>query len=387
MASQIYTTGQTGDSRLFYQDPSGSYQQIANTNQLQDLAKAGTVQVGGERAILPQGALSGANTPTSGSVSPTVSPSPTTQQTSQTSPTGSLEASPGVYKASSLMDYYNNELERNRTSYDQAQSTLSGINQQLQSIYGGPSLQETYNKQLSSATAGLDQQMLQTNEQLKGIDTALAGVEQGVRARIGQGQAPEAYIQAEIARQSTPLINQRNAIANSLNNLQEQRQNALQGVQQGMQYLQADQSRQVSLLDAQRQLAQQTVDSFNSLVEKGAAATDKERDNARQLFSQFLQQAPDFLTSLSEDEVAQLQQGVVPYSALSKLGKTINQQKLEAAQAKSGEQKEATKQQIISEANRIIDQASQQGMPMDFGTALAQARARFAAVYGNDSVS
>jgi hypothetical protein len=337
MASQIYTTGQAGDSKLYYQDPAGAYKQIADTNELQSLAKAGTVQVGGERAILPSGAL--------GTLGTTATQQPLTTSTSGTqgaptapvspSTTGSLEVAPGTYSSSKLVNYYNTELERNRPQYEQAQSQLGDINKQLLDLYGGTSLQETYNQQLTGATAGLDSQLSQVTGELKNVDLALAGVEQEVRARLGQGQAPEAYIQAEIARQSTPLINKRNAIANNVNALQQQRQDALQGVQQSMGFAEADRNRQLTLLQAQRELAQETIGTFNALIEKGEMATEKEKDNARQMFSMFLQQSPDFLTSLDEGELAQLQSGTIPYSALSKLGKTINQQKLEASQDKN----------------------------------------------------
>lgn len=412
--SAIFTTGQANDSRLFYQNPQGQYSQIANTNQLQDLAKQGLVQVGGQRQTLPQGSVPGMTSPT-----PTSSPStqmpgvndltPTTTPTTNNG-LGSLEVKPGVYSSSKLTDYYNTDIERNRPAYEQAQSSLANINTKLSELYSAPSLQQSFNDQYTKAIGSIDSTLAQRTNDLNGLQQAIAGVEEEVRSRIG-GQAPEAYIRAEIAKRSEPLIKQQQVLVDNINLLQNQRQQALQGVERSIGFAQQDRQNQLSGLQAQYGLAKDTINAFNTLQEKGADATAKERDDARQLFSSLLQNSPEFLRSLTQDELNQIQQGVVPYSALSKI-ETIKENQYQSgsigeyqfyadqekaagrtpmgydawltadANRKNTTANAPTPVQILNRATQIQQLASDNGQTVDINAAIAQARNEFATLSG-----
>lgn len=333
--SAIYQTA--GDNRLFYQNPQGQYTQIANPTELQSLASQGLVQVGGQRQTLPQGALGG--TPPL-NPSPT-NPTPVTVDSSGvnntlatnpvTKPTESIEARPGVYKSSGLTDFYQNQIERMRTQADQATTQLSDINKQISGIYAQPSLSQQFTQQSQAATSGIDATLAQRTNELNQINQSLASIEQDVRNRIA-GQAPESYIQAVIAKEAQPLVRQQQALQENVSLLQNQRQQALQSVQQAIGLSQADREQQLGLLNFQQNLAKQTVDSFNTLIEKGAAASQQEKENAQQLFLSFLEKSPGFLAGLTDEEKASLQQGIIPNSALTKL---------------SQEAKKSTKREII----------------------------------------
>lgn len=321
--SAIYQTA--GDNRLFYQNPQGQYTQIANPTELQSLASQGLVQVGGQRQTLPQGALGG--TPPL-NPSPT-NPTPVTVDSSgvnntlainpATNPTESIETRPGVYKSSGLTDFYQNQIERMRTQADQAASQLSDVNKQISGLYSQPSLSQQFTQQSQAATSGIDATLAQRTNELNQINQSLASIEQDVRNRIA-GQAPESYIQAVIAKEAQPLVRQQQALQENVSLLQNQRQQALQSVQQAIGLSQADREQQLGLLNFQQNLAKQTVDSFNTLLEKGAAASAEEQQQAQKLFTTFLEQSPGFLSKLSEDEIAQMQRGILPVSALQKLG-------------------------------------------------------------------
>ena len=418
--SSIFTTGQAGDSRLFYQNPQGQYSQIANPNQLQDLAKQGLVQTGGQRQTLPPGSIPGMT-----SSAPTPAPSPTTTTpgvngstptatpTPATNGAGSLEVKPGVYSASKLLDYYNSDIERNRPAYEQAQTSISSINNKLSELYSAPSLQQAFNDQYTKAIGSIDSTLAQRTNELNSLQQSMAGVEEEVRARIG-GQAPEAYIRAEIAKRSEPLIKQQQVLVDGINLLQNQRQQALQGVERSVGYLQQDRQNQVTGLEKQYGLAKDTINAFNTLQEKGATASEKERDDARQLFSSLLQNSPEFLRSLTQEELGQIQQGIVPYSALSKI-ETLNENKYQAgsigeyqfyadqekaagrtpmgydawltadANRKAGNTSAPTPTQILNRAYQIQQLGSDNGQTVDINTAIAQARNEFASLSGGNT--
>lgn len=334
--SQIFQSGTAGDNRLFYQNPQGQYTQIASPTELQSLASQGLVQVGGQRGVLPSGANVGINQsspPPAPTVATDINANSGTPSASGSggAPTadsvGKLETKPGVYSSSSLVDYYQNEIERNRPVFQQAQSNLGDINKQITDLYNAPSFQQRYMEDLNRAVTPIDTQIAQQSNELNQINGALSSIEQDVRSRVG-GQAPESYIQALVAKEGQPLLNRKQVLQEGIGMLQNQRSQAVAGVDRGITLAQSDAERRLNILDTQRTLAKDTVDSFNSLIEKGATATDKERDDARTLFTSFLQQSPDFLRSLSEDEVAQMERGVIPYSALQKLGDTIQEQKI-----------------------------------------------------------
>lgn len=330
-ASQIFQSGVSGDNRLFYQQ-NGQFQQIANPTQLQDLAKQGVVQVGGTRGVLPSDVLAQFNptqpSPTSstpvtvnsgtGAINNTATAGVGANQTT----TGSLEARPGVYNSSSLVDFYQNQISRMRPQFDQSQQQLADINKQIAGLYQTPSLSQQFREQSQAATSSIDATLAQRTDELNSLTQSLANIEGDVRSRVG-GQAPESYIQALISKESAPLVNRAQALQQNISLLQDQRNAALQSARQSIDLAEADRQRQLNLLGVQQGIAQQTLESFNTLIEKGAAASQQEQERAQQLFSSFLEQDPSFLSSLSQDEVNQLQRGILPFSAVQKLGDKI----------------------------------------------------------------
>lgn len=326
--SQIFQSPTAGDSRLFYQQ-NGQFQQIASPTQLQELAKQGVVQVGGARGTLPSDVLASFSktdiqpvTVTSGT---DTANNLSTQNVGANQTTPNLEVRPGVYNSSGLVDFYQNQISRMRPQSEQAQTQLADINKQISALAQGPSLSEQFKQESQMATSGLDATLAQRSNELNALTQSLANIEGDVRARVG-GQAPESYIQALISKEAAPLVNRAQALQQNIGLLQEQRQAALQTAQQSIQLSQADRQRQLDLLGVQQNLAQQTMESFNTLVEKGAQASQQEQERAQALFSNFLEQSPGFLSKLSQDEIAQLQRGVLPFSAIQKLGDEIASQ-------------------------------------------------------------
>lgn len=330
-ASQIFQSGVSGDNRLFYQQ-NGQFQQIANPTQLQDLAKQGVVQIGGTRGVLPSDVLAQFNPTQSSPTSNTpvtvtsgtgaINNTATAGVGANQQMTGNLEARPGVYNSSSLVDFYQNQISRMRPQFDQSQQQLADINKQITGLYQAPSLSQQFREQSQAATSSIDATLAQRTDELNSLTQSLANIEGDVRARVG-GQAPESYIQALISKESAPLVNRAQALQQNISLLQDQRNAALQSARQSIDLAEADRQRQLNLLGVQQGIAQQTLESFNTLIEKGAAASQQEQERAQQLFSSFLEQDPSFLSSLSQDEVNQLQRGILPFSAVQKLGDKI----------------------------------------------------------------
>ncbi len=321
--SPIYRSTAESTDRLYYR-PQGSSDlvQIANPQELQNLAKQGAVEVG--KPYLPY-------TPASASQTPPAAPGSGSQ--GQANPELKTEVSPGVFSSSKLSNFYDKQIELMRPQFEAAQKALDSATAGLGSMQA-PDLRQSYDAQYGSKVAPLDQAIADRTSKLNALDTNIAALEDAVRAEIG-GRASEASIQAEVARRAKPLILERQSFATEIGSLNDQRSAAIAAVQQGVTYEQQGFQNRTALFDKQRELAQSTLDAFSSLVEKGANASNQDVDNFRQTFSTLLTQAPDVLRNLSQDEVAQLQGGYVPYSVMRKIGDTINEQKLAQAASAS----------------------------------------------------
>lgn len=237
----------------------------------------------------------------------------------------SMESSPGVFKASSLADFYNNQLTKLQPQFQAAQQTLLDTTSNLNNLQA-PDLNKNYNDLYSSSVSPLNSQITDKQSQLATIQNSIKSIETDLRQQMG-GSAPESIIQAEVAARSKPLLLQQDALTNQLNVLLGQRTQATDNIQNSLGYQKDQFNTNLSLLQNRQSLAKNAIDSYNGLLEKGATATQSERDNFRQLFQQLLYQAPDTLKTLSPDEVSQLQQGNIPASVMGKISGTINQQR------------------------------------------------------------
>lgn len=421
--SAIYTSGNANDSSLFYQNPQGQYTKIANTTELQNLAQQGLVQVGGQRQVLPQGAVStqpttiSSTSPNTAPVAPMSNIQPTTQTQPQTPQVGSLEERPGVYKASSLTDFYQNEINRRRPVFEQAQTTLGDINQKIADLYGGQSMQDVYDQRLKSATSTYDQTISERTNELNNIGLALANIEQDVRQRIGN-TAPESYIQSVISREAEPLIRRQQALTQNLSLLNEQRNSAVSNTQQYMGYANQDISNKRNLLNDQFSLAKDTYDTFMNLVDKGVSITEQEKAVARNMFSNFIEKNPSFLGNLSPEESQQLETGNIMASVIEKMGKFaeentmadyengiigeyqfyadqerklgrtpigFNEYQTIDANRKAAQTNTVTPSQILNRAGELQKIASEQGQVLSAEQAIAQAQREFAMLSGGSS--
>lgn len=265
------------------------------------------------------------NTPTV--VPPTVVPDASTPSPSgQTNDTVKTEISPGVLSASKLKNFYDQRLDLIKPQAESAQAKLADIATQMDTL-AKPDYQSLYDTQYTSAVAPIDQQITDVSSKVNAIDDNLRKLEDDVRAEIG-GRAPESIIQAEVARRAKPLELQRQTYVDQYSTLSSQKTAAESAIEKKLTYQQQSYNDQLSLLDKQQSLAKDTLSEYNSLMEKGQAATDKEVDNFRQMFSTLLTNAPDVLKTATADEMQQLQSGFVPQSLMNKIGETINEQKI-----------------------------------------------------------
>lgn len=233
-------------------------------------------------------------------------PTPLLNQTApdQPIPPGPLEERPGVFKASSLTDFYNKQLQLMQPGFEAAQTQLGQLATQ-------PGLGETFQAQRTAQIAPIEEQMTGLNQQIGTLDASLRSIEDDVRAQLG-GRAAESIVQAEVSRRAQPLVKQRQALTDQFNALNQQRGQALEGIQTQLGFREADIARQT-------QLAQGTVDAFRTLAEKGASATAEDARRAEDMFLGFIQDNPNFASQLTEEEFSQLQAGSMPFSVLEKM--------------------------------------------------------------------
>lgn len=316
--SPIYQSTVDSKQRLYYRPPgSDALSQILNPEELQNLAKQGMVEVGKPyQPYTPPAPVASSSPIVPGASAPTA---PVDSRTV-------TEVKPGVFSSSKLTDFYNNQIELMKPSFEAAQKALQGVSTELGTMKT-PDAKGTYETEYVAKVQPLDQTISDRSAKLNALDSNIRSLEDAVRTEIG-GRASEASIQAEVARRAKPLLLQRQTFVDELTTLGNQRESALSSIQQGITFQQQDFQNRSVLLENQRNLAQSTLDSFASLVEKGASATDKDVDNFRQTFTSLLSQAPDVLKSLTDEEYQQLQAGYVPYSVMTKIGETINEQKL-----------------------------------------------------------
>lgn len=356
--SAIFTTGQTNDPRLFYQT-GGSFSQISSPQQLQQLASQGLVQVGGQRQTLPQSYLSTLNPTQSPTPSPPATPAApvpsATPSTTSTQPTRPLEVAPGVFSLSRLTDFYNNQTEKMRPIYEQAQQNLQSLNQQFTDLKA-PNLRQEKDALFAQQVAPIDTKIAEKTAALTSYDDALRGIEDAVRAEVG-GRASEAVIRAEIARRARPLELQRQTALQEIQGLESQRNRVVQNISSSLDLGIADYETQVNRINTQRQLANDAVNSFNSLVEKGAAATDKERDDFRSIVSTLIQSTPDVLQSLTSDEYTQLERGFLSQSVLNKITNTIKEKELAQKAEIEAEKLKQRQAEAAQNSTRVIGNA------------------------------
>ena len=231
---------------------------------------------------------------------------------------GPLEESPGTLKASSLSNFYNNQLDLMKPQYEAAQGNLSSITSQLGELAQAPGLGQQYQTQYGEQIAPVEQQMQGVNQQLTNLNTQLRSIEDDVRAQLG-GRAAESIVKAEVARRAEPLVKQQQTLVDQYNALNSQRGQTLQGLQTQLGFQESDIQRQTQLLQMQQGLAQDTVSAFETLMEKGAGASMEEQQRAQDLLLTFIQNDPSFVSKLDDAELQQLQQGIMPMSALSKI--------------------------------------------------------------------
>lgn len=290
--------------------------------------------------------------------------SPSTSQTPDSA--NSLESSPGVFKASSLADFYNNQLTKLQPQFQAAQDTLLKTTNDLNGLQA-PDLSKNYGDLYSSNITPLNSQIADKQSQLATINNSIKSIETDLRQQMG-GSAPESIIQAEVAARSKPLLLQQDALTNQLQVLMGQRDQATQNIQNSLGYQKDQFSTNLNLLQNRQTLAKNAIDAYNGLLEKGATATQQERDNFRQLFQQLLYQAPDTLKNLTPDEVSQLQQGNIPASVMGKITSTINQQRYtmltpyQRGQLANNMMANDPTLQNINQAYAVLDQRYPNGM-------------------------
>ena len=375
--SPIYQSTVDSKQRLYYK-PQGSdtMTQIANPNELQSLAKQGLVEVGkGYQQYTPPSPTTGPTSP----VEPTNGPSPSP------TPTTGLEEKPGVFKASSLKSYYDDQINAFKPQFENATKTLSDINTQLSSL-SAPDYQATYDQEYTSKVAPLDTQLNTVKGKVDQIDSALRTIEDSVRQEIG-GTAPESVIQAEVARRSKPLNLERQGYVDQYNTISTQKNSLTSSIEKALGFKQQSYADQLSALDKKSTFAKNVVDQYNSLIEKGASISDKEIDNFRTMFSTLLTQSPDVLKNLTQAELDSMRSGYLPASVMSKIGETINEQKIDATEKKASETKQATASQILNRAYQIQQLESARGNEVSYEEAIKQARGEYEMLNGAGSTN
>ena len=353
--SAVYKDPTSAD--LYYKpdSASGLFQKIAGPAELQNLAKSGAIEVGKPyQDYTPPAAPPGGTTPP---------------------PLASTESKPGVFDANKLVDFFTNQIETYRPKYEAATKTLEDVNATIAGMRA-PDYSALYGTEYAAKVAPLDVKIQEVGSKINTIDTSIRKIEDDLRATLG-GQAPESIIKAEAARRAAPLLQERQSLTDEFTTLSTSRTNALQGVTTGIGYKQASFADEISMAVQKATLAQDVVTQFNALVEKGAAASDKEVDNFRQMFSTLLTQAPDVLRTLTPEETDQLKGGFLPSSVMEKISKTINEQKLGAANV--------TPAQILTRASQIQQIASALGQVISTEDAIAQATAEFQSLGGRTS--
>ena len=231
---------------------------------------------------------------------------------------GPLEESPGTLKASSLSNFYNNQLDLMKPQYEAAQGNLSSITSQLGGLANAPGLGQQYQTQYTEKAAPLEAQLADLYKQANSIKDATRNIENDVRAQLG-GRAAESVIKAEVARRSEPLNLQLQALSDQYGAISSQFTNVTKGLESQLGFTQSDITNRLNILGTQQTLAQNTVTAFESLIEKGTAATEAEKTNAQTLLFKFFENDPSFVSKLDDAELQQLQQGIMPMSALSKI--------------------------------------------------------------------
>lgn len=315
--SPIYQAN-TGNTQRLYYAPTGStqLQQIANPNELQNLAQQGLVEVG--KAYQQYDPSSGLTLPGQAPATPAAAPVTTPNAAP---PTQNLEVQPGVFSASRLNDFYQNQFKDLKAQQDKLMSQLSQQNAAASSLTT-PDFTGQYNTQFQSQVAPIDTQITTISGNVNKIDDALRNIETDIRNQIG-GRAADSVIQARVAAEAAPLLKQRQAYTDQLTTLQNQRKNIVSQIETGLNLAQQQFQNQLSVDSVKRDVAQKAVDSLNSLIKAGYDATAEQQKAAQDTFKNFLTNVPEFLGTLSQDEYAQLQQGVVPYSAMSKLSEAL----------------------------------------------------------------
>jgi len=289
----------------------------------------------------------------------------------------SLEVKPGTFSASKLKDYYDNlgtSLKQQSEAYKSLQS------------YQAPDYQSLYNQSYTSQIKPLETQISDTTTKINAIDDSLRNIEQDVRNEIG-GRASESIIRAEVARRAAPLENQRQSLVSQYNAFNTQRQQSLEGINTQLGLAEKTAAGQLSNLETRVKLADNVVSTYQTLIDKGEAASEKEKDNFRQMFGTLLQQSPDVLRNLTQDELSQLGQGYVPQTVMQKIGSTINEQKLAQDNAKKDEVKKASAQQILTRAYQLQQLASDQGQSLSTSEAIAQAQQEYDLLNGSTGTS
>lgn len=314
-------------------------------------------------------------------VSPTpVSPAPSPVAPAGnglSSPLASTEVKPGVYDANKLSDFYSKQIESFRPTFDAAQKTLTDVNASINSM-AVPDYQKAYGDAYTRDVTPLDTQIQDISGKVNALDTSIRGIEDELRASLG-GQAPESIIKAEVARRSQPLLLQRQSLVDQFTTLSSSRTDALDRVKTGLGFQQQGFNDALALSGSKAEAAQSVVDQFNGLLEKGAAASEKEIDNFRQTFTTLLTNSPDVLRNLTDEEYASIEGGFIPASVMKKIGETINEQKLSESKI--------TPAQILTRASQIQTVASANGVVMSTDEAIAQAEAEFRALEGGGSFS
>jgi len=286
-------------------------------------------------------------------------------------PVPSTETAPGTFSAKGLSDFYNQRMEAALPDYLKAQQDYAKAVQAASQMQA-PDYGSLYSERYSASVAPIDAEMQRLKTSVDSIDASLRSIEDDVRAEVG-GRAPESVIMAEVARRAKPLTLQRQAIADQYDTLNARRTAETQSIDKSLGFAQQSFQDQQALSKVRTDLAKSSMDQFTSLIEKGAAATDKERDDFRSIFTSLLTNAPDALRTATEEELAQLRQGFVPLTLMNKIGDTLKEQQLA---------KGATASQVLNRASQIQTIASSQGRYMTAEEAIAQAQAEFGALGG-----
>lgn len=312
------------------------------------------------------------STPSPAPGTPSITPPTSTGPTPTTAPLANTEAKPGTFDANKLSTFFSGQIESFRPKFEAAASSLSDVNAAIAGLKA-PDYSALYGEEYQTKVAPLDIQISEVGTKVNQIDDSVRKIEDDLRASLG-GQAPESIIKAEAARRAQPLLLQRQSLVDQFNTLSGSRENALSALQTGIGLRQDTFRDSFSILQEKARTAQSVVDQFNTLVEKGAQASNDEIDNFRQTFTTLLTQAPDVLRNLTEEEVTSIEQGFIPRSVMQKIGETINEAKLKESNVSPA--------QILTRASQIQSNASAMGQTITTDQAIAQAQAEFAALEG-----